>query len=336
MRVIFLYILLCITINCISQIDKNLFGSWIKIEVESYDGKVFEKMGDESLSFLKYTFYNNGNLSISVHYTSDGIIQKYLIRNNLVELSFGKKFQIEKIDSDSLIIVELQDENITKKSIRNKFIREQKYLDLLALAPDDKVVIDNDTAYIESEKLYPRFRNKDFRDHNQFLNNCIENTLKKDIYAYATCVISPDGKINNINILHHVNKSFDNKIINAIKMTKGMWVLPMLNGKCVSIVKIIEIRITYSGGDRVDYSKLDDLGEYSMEYYENFNLVGRSMLNKDYIKALEYIAEGEDLRPNEPNFLFLKYLCYKEMGNNELSTENLNLLKETPLKYLVK
>lgn len=336
MKGIFLFFLVSITVSCFSQINNNLLGSWVKIEVESRDGKVFEQMGDESLSFLKYTFYNNGNLSISVHYTSNGINQNYLIRNNVVELSFGRKFQIEKLDSDSLIIVELQDGKITSKSIRTKFIREQKYLDLLELASDDKIVIGNDTAYIESEKLYPRFKNKDFLDYHAYLNSYTENTLKKDIYAYATFVISPHGEISNINVLYHVNKSFDNKIIRAIKMSKGMWQLPKLNGKDVSIVKIFEVRITYSGSGRVDYSKLDDLGEYTMEYFENFNLVARSVLNKDYTKALEFIAEGEDLRPNEPNFLFLKYLCYKEMGNNELSTENLYLVKGTALKYLVK
>ncbi len=221
MKVLFSILLIIVNINCFSQLNKNILGSWIKVAIESNDGIVVEQIEDESLGYFKYTFFNDGNLNISVHYSSNGTNQKYLIRNNIIELIFNRKFLIEKTTEDSLILVELENGNLTVNSNKHKFIREQKYLDMLSVAPDDKIEVENDTVYFESEKLYPRFKNKLYNnDCNNYFAKTLESYLKQEVYAYATFVIYPNREIKNINIFHHFNKTFDNKFVKAIQKTK--------------------------------------------------------------------------------------------------------------------
>ncbi len=117
-----------------------------------------------------------------------------------------------------------------------------------------------------------------------------------------------------------------------------MWQLPECNGRKVPILKIIEIRSIYYGNNKPNLSnlELDDFENYSMEYFENFNLLVRSLLTKNYTKTIEYISECEELVPNEANLIFLRHLYNKGLGNNELSNKNLESLAKTKLKYLLK
>jgi hypothetical protein len=304
-------------------------GSWIKVAIESYDGIKLEQIENKSLGYFKYSFYSNGNLYISTHYSYNGDSQKYIIRNNIIELNiFNKKFLIEKVNNDSLILVELDNGNLTEKCNRHKFIKEQKYLDMLPVNPNDKIEIENDTVYFESEKLYPRLKNDLSSSYHVYFGNVLDINSIKGEYAFATFVIYPNGDIKSINVFHHVDKTFDKKLVEAIQKTKNMWQLPECNGRKVPIIKTVEFwNIIYDN---------NKIGKFSMEYNEYFKLSVYMFLNKNYNESLEYIDKCENLVTNDANLILLRYLCYKGMGNNQLSDKNLELLNKTKLKYLLK
>ncbi|AXT20871.1 hypothetical protein D7030_11080 [Flavobacteriaceae bacterium AU392] len=323
---------------------QSILGSWVRIKMETYQGGITTQLEETNKNYLKFHFKDGKNLSISTHYatnSSNSPSTQYRIKNNILEFGFDRKYLIEKIDAINLVIVEFEDGELAPNSIKSIFIREQKYLDKLPLAIEDIIIGKNDTLYIESKKLYPQFKTIDPDFHAHLSNQMNSYYPVGENYFFATFNIHPDGEIDQIKILHHINKSTDKKAMKAIKASGKMWSLPKLNGKKVTIIKFIEDRYVKKRGNdisKISFNKLSHVqnSKYSPEYLYNFHFLARNLLNNEYKKALEFISKLEEIKPNEANLYYLKYLCYLELGDEQKSNENLLLLKKSKLRYLVK
>lgn len=185
---------------------------------------------------------------------------------------------------------------------------------------EDLVIYGLDTAFIESKNLHPQFTNTNFPDFHLYIQSFVKNSFSGgELFTYATFNIHPDGKIDNILLLHHVSKSYDAKVIKGIKKSQGMWTLPTLNGEKVTVVKIYDDRdiMPRESTNIFDFTPLK-FKKYSNEYRNCFRMVARYILTKKYDKALEGISRCEAIIHSEENLLYLKHLCHKNLGNLEL------------------
>ncbi|CAM4244928.1 hypothetical protein ZONE111904_09480 [Zobellia nedashkovskayae] len=236
-RIIYSIFLFTLSTSLFSQNSGIILGSWIKTEMEAFDKKSDPFIEKRDEKFIKYTFENNGQMYISSVYNEKGNEIKYTIKNDIIDLLFNK-FKIEKIDARELVLIELNNNKISPSSTRMFFTREQVYLDGLALNEKDIIKEGKDYLHIENQKVYPKFRNKDFADVKSFIQPFVEERSNgKEHLSYSTFVINTDGKVSDIKIHHHINKSYDKNLKKAISKTNGMWISPIVNGKKVKVLK---------------------------------------------------------------------------------------------------
>ena len=333
-------LLLCslfFTIYSYSQNTSNLNGSWVLEKKSNALDSEIDEQAETDIDYLKFTFASPNLLDMTKNYKANLHFQKYSLKNEIIKLQFGRKFLIEKLTKKELVLVELENKRINTKSVRYWFIKEQLYLDKLPLKAGDSLLINGDFVYRSSKKLYPKFTNKKYPDFHIYMDTHIKDGYENGENFYlATFTLQPNGKIDNINIFHHVNKEQDKSIISAIKNSEGMWKLPKLNNKGVPILHFIE--------DRVNKKKTQNLldftphtfKKYSDFYYTNFHKAILSIQQGNYNEALKYIAICESINPNEPNLIFHKIKCYEKTGNVQKSYENKESLKNTKLRYLLK
>lgn len=338
-KVAFCSLLLLASFTSLGQFQKTLLGAWRKSSESVYGDLTTRKT--EADNYLRYEFSDRKNLVISSHYTqnaSNSPTIQYEIDKNILLFGFGRKFLIEQNNEDSLVIVDLEG-GLTENSIRLHFVREHLFLDNLPLNPHDKIKIGGNTAYLTSQKLRPVFETI-HPDFHQFVSMRMNSEYEKgENYTYATFSISPNGTIDNINILHHINQAADIKFVAAIKKSKGLWTLPKLNGEAVTIAHSIEDRDfgkrSYNPNQPINTTPLT-FERYNNTYLKNFNAFVKSYLRKDYSEALSHLTKCEEVSPREANLFYLKYLCFKELGDQEKAGLNLDLLQASKLKYLIK
>ena len=333
----FTFFLLMFSDQTCGQVNKNIIGSWINTETESFNERLEPDTRKVAESYLKYNFINNSKVDITTNYQSNARYQNYSIKKNILRIENNRSLLIEKIDSESMVLVELENEIITANSIRYHFAKEQIYLDRLPLASEDIIVNSHDTIYMESKKLFPQFKNKNFPDFHLYVQSYVKDSYSGgELYCHASFNIHPNGKISEINILHHVSETYDARLAKAIKESEGMWSIPKLNGKEVIIVKVYDDRdIMPRKTSLFDFTPLT-FKKYTSEYIKKFNTLARTLLAKNYLKALEYISECEKIIGRENNLLFLKYLSYDKSGNNKMAEVYLDLVQKSDLKYLIK
>lgn len=331
--IILLFIMLSTGHVCCSQIGERLVGSWVKVQKEG------------SSEYLKYTFTDNGNFYAYASYSANGINAQYSFEDNVVSLSLNgrslnRKFQVEKLDDESLILVELENGRLPDDPIRMEFVKEEIYLNRLPLNEEDKVTLSNDSAYFASEKFYPKFREIHNPDFHLYVHHRIKSGYRKgENYFLASFLITAEGQIEHIEILSHVSKSADKKALKAIRSSKGSWTLPKLEGEPVSIVRFIEDRWTLqpSRADKVSFSTelSTNVQKYTNAYMKNFRSFSISWLKKDVEGALEYLDICQTIIPDEPNLTYWKYRCYQVLRNKELEDQHYQTLQKSKLKYLI-
>ncbi|NER12044.1 hypothetical protein GWK08_01200 [Leptobacterium flavescens] len=323
---------------------QTLTGAWVKIKAERYDKDSDLPLNRVHKAYLRYEFSQGRKLLISSHYAfnaSNSVPVDYKIENNIIKFGFDRQFLIEKVNDAELVLIEMEQGKLDSDSVRHIFITEESYLDRLPLDPGDKVVTGEDTTYIESAKLYLKFRTISPDFHAYLSDRINKDYYPGENYFFAVFTIHPQGEIDNIKILHHVSKKSDKKAIAAIKGSEGMWTLPKLKGEKVSIVKLIEDRYFKRRSNevsKIDFNSLSPNAsrKYPPEYLREFNLLARKWLSKDYDGVLKSVDALEKIKPDEPNLFYLRYLCYTEMGDDKKAGENLKLLKKSRLKYLIK
>lgn len=334
---IFAFILLFKT-PIFSQDTSKLNGTWIvEASAKALDSSIDKtNKSHHSLTYLKFTFKESSLIDIANHYAANTHFQKFLLKNKIITFSTGRQFLIEKLNAEELVLVELEQGKIGVNSIRYWFVREQIYLDKLPLKANDSISINGKIVYRASKKLYPKFKHKKYPDFHIYMDNSIKNNYKAGENFYlASFVINPDGKIDNIKILHRVNEKQDKKILRAIKRSEGMWTLPKLNGNNVPILHFIEDRVYKEKKTTTLNFTPYTFKKYSNSYYKSFHQAMLHIQLKKYKEAIKHISYCERIYANEPNLIYHKMVCYQKLGNPNKAKECRDLLKQTQLKYLL-
>jgi hypothetical protein len=321
------------------QTPVTIIGSWVKTKVEAFDKTMTSTLMERNLSFLKYTFENNGKAYFSVTPTEKGFENKYKIKKDVIEFGFNK-MKIEQIDAANLVLVELDGDAVTKKSVRFHFIREQAYLDKIPMAIDGFYVLEKDTVFFESNKIFPMFNHKDYADVKSFLGPFVEGESdKKEAYAFATFIVDTLGKISDVKMHHHINKSYDKSLLKAILKTEGTWTSPVMNGKKVKVLKEIEFAYYNSenfGSSSNPMSFEHRFNIFPSDYRSKFNAAIKLMFRNDYKTALDIYNQCQHLTSDSANIALQKSTCFDVLNDVTNSNLMLEAVKKSNLKYLVK
>jgi hypothetical protein len=332
--------LIAMPIIAFSQ-SNPILGSWIKTKMETYDKRVTPAIEARNANFFKYTFERDEKVYFSLTQNEKGNENRYKIKNNIIDFGFNK-MKIESIDSVNLVVIELEDNQITNNSTRIYFTKEQAFLDELPMEKEGFYVANQDTVFFENNKIYPIFKHKTISDAKTFIQPFVEGLSKdKEAYALITFVLNTDGKISDIKMHHHINKGYDKNVVKAILKTEGSWVSPIVNGKKVNVLKEIEFAYLSPAGmstdefkaNPINYTHKNDI--FSKKYREMFKNAVKLTYRQEYKNALDVYAKCLELTTDNSNIDYQKSICFallNDMPNSNLSIE---AVKKSNLKYLI-
>lgn len=338
-RIITTIFLFTLSTSLFSQNNKVILGSWIKTKMEAYDKKYDSFIEKRDKKFIKYTFENNGQMYISSVYNEKGNEIKYTIQNDIVDLLFNK-FKIEKIDSKQLILIELNNNKISSNSARIFLTREQVYLDELTLDEKDIIREGQDYLYIENQKVYPKFKNKDNADVKSFIQPFVEERSNgKEHLSYSTFVINTDGKVSDIKIHHHINKSYDKNLKKAISKTNGMWISPIVNGKKVKVLKEISFHYIVFPDLKNTNGKIEvkeKTSDITKSYESLFKQATKEYLRGNLESALKAYSKSKGLTSNNINISIQKNLLYKKLNDSLNFDKTKEKIQNSKFNYVLK
>ncbi|MEW7281358.1 hypothetical protein ABW636_22450 [Aquimarina sp. 2201CG1-2-11] len=335
-------ILICtllISTSIFSQNNRKILGSWIKTKMETFDRKTNPIIEKRDQKFLKYTFENSNKMYISSVYNEKGNVIKYTIQNDVIDVLFNK-FKIEKINGSQLILIEFNNNKIGPNSTRIFLTREQSYLNQLTLDKNDVIQKGEDYIYFENEKVYAKFQNKEKTDVKDFIQPFVEgHSDGKEYLSYSTFVINPDGRVSDIKIHHHINKTYDKNLKKAISKTNGMWISPFVNGKKVKVLKEISFHyivfpdIKNTKGKIEVSSKKSDITE---SYESFFKEATKEYLKGNLESALKTYSKSSDLTSNNINISIQKSLIYKELNDTLNYEKTKKNIQNSKFNYTIK
>ena len=320
------------------EVYRALEGSWVKLNVEWVDDDHKEALPDYHRHYLKYEWSSKKKLSVYGSYLANGVEVSHQLKGRKLSFSFGRHFIIEEVDEQNLVMVELDGGPSGEKTIRFEFIREPLYIDALPLSSDDYMVEPSgDTLFFDSEKFHPRFSHKQYPDFHLYVHNQVKRYYPKgENYFYASFEINPDSKISQVQVFAGADKKSSEKAIEAIRKSEGMWTLPELNGRGVRVLVTIEDRYNNSGLNTSLSSNQNDISQrYSDAFVRAHQKATRLYLRKRYDDMPEWLDRCEKMQPNDPNYLYLKYLYSQAIGNGRAVKTYKEKLANTSLKFLL-
>ncbi|MEO9513245.1 MAG: hypothetical protein ABJN84_13635 [Flavobacteriaceae bacterium] len=321
-----------------AQLSNEILGTWIKTKVENLEKGVTPEINRRNTFFTKYTFENKNNLFVSLDPNEKGNLVKYKIEGSILNIGFIK-FEIEKIEDNQLVLVELINNRKNENSIRTYYLKEGYFLNQLPIDKDDILTNNGASLYFESERVYPKFKNKDNADVKDFIQPFVEGkSHNENTFANASFIIDIDGSISEVQIFHHINKKFDEALEKAIKRTKGMWISPIVNGKKVRVMKSISFNyIEYPDikwkGDSLSIKKKNN---FSDSFKDRFKHAVKLFLKDDFEKSLNLLNEMGAVESTNFSITSLQRNIYKKTGdttNFDLATKK---LEQSKFSYLLK
>lgn len=338
-RIFTTIILFLISISTFSQNDKTILGTWIKIKMETFEKKTTPFIEKRNEKFIKYSFDGFGKMYISSVYNEKGNEIRYTVQNDILDLLFNK-FKIEKLDNEQLILIEMDNNQITSNSTRIYFIREQLYLNKLTIDENNIIRNQEDFIYFENPKTYPKFHNKEKIDIKDFIQPFVEgHSDGKEYFSYSTFIINTDGKVSDIKIHNHINKSYDKNLKKAILKTSGMWISPILNGRKVKVLKEIMFHYIVFPDFKKINGKLEVHPKKSnipKSYESLFKKATKEYLRGNLESALKIYSNCTDLTPNNINIKIQENLIYKKL-NDTMNYEKTKIdIQNSKFKYILK
>jgi hypothetical protein len=289
--------------NLISQNLKQIEGSWIKKNLTEEDKK----------SPLKYTFTKN-KLYISTKYTYLGREYDLKIKNNHIYLPFITLF-IEQLDDENLKVVEINSGDFKSKYTPIIFIREETYLRNINLKECAFYVKDQDTIYKDYKSCYATM-NKYIDYSDISLKYTFDNSSQW--FVYATYVIDENGNVNDINVLHHVDKKIDKEIYNRISATNKKWKTHKIGGKSIKI----QSNIIYGN-------------QFHNEYADNFIFAMNFIEKNSFEDAIIALKKCRELIVNKANIDYHLYLTYQKIGRKKEAEIHKSYVLKSTLSYLL-
>ena len=335
-----LLMLYCLSANAQSS-TKNLYelltGSWVKTKVSWVDSNRKEALADYHQSYLKYEFTDAHDLLVFGSYVANGVKVKHELKGKKLSFGLGRNFIIEAVDEERLVMAELVGGASGKPGIRFEFVKEQLYIDALPINRDDFIVeASGDTLFFDSEKFHPRFRHKQYPDFHLYVHNQIKRYYPGgENYFYASFEIDEHGVIDMVQVFASPNRKTAEKAVAVIKKSGGNWSLPMLNGEGVKVLVCVEDR--YNKGKReASVNQRDITQRYSESFVRSHQKAVGRYVRKQYDQMTEWLDWCEKMNPEEPTFLYLKYLYSQAVKDAEAVAKYQNQISNTPLRFLIK
>lgn len=330
-------------LNCsafsFAQKKGDIIGAWVRVsQSESSTAQsAFESINEDD--YLKLHFQKGERLKIYGSYAANGIETAYKYRKGKITYGFDRVFEVESYSDSTLVLMEWETGKAKESLVRHYYLREKVFLDRIAIGNSDWFVNGVDTVYFSSKKLYPQFQTIEYPDFHLYVHNAAKEVYNNGPnYMLASFSIEPDGLVKDAEIWHHINEEADARVVQAIQNSTGRWQMPLLNDKDVTVNMHIDdsyVKRDKSQGLEITLNQ-NEVFENSADAYRNSVLrIARYFKLQDYESALEYIGICEQIAPEEPNLLYLKYKAYLAMNNEVGSRRFLALIKASRLSYLV-
>ncbi|RYZ27972.1 MAG: hypothetical protein EOO10_11080 [Chitinophagaceae bacterium] len=227
-RKIFLFTaLILITVMSFAQAQKNIQRSWIKTSIEDLSGKVTEP----DTLYTRYSF-NKSGLNISFYPGWDDYKMTWEVSDNSAKIGFDT-YTIETLN-DSVLVLFLDGFRRIKFMAEDYLSSQEKYLSSLG-------EYNGRSLYKASQAITPRFTGKD--NFRNFIQKSVEGyNINRASYFLATFIISEEGRVENIKIIHGISEGFDREITKQLLATSKKWRPALFQGKPIQTEMFYDIK----------------------------------------------------------------------------------------------
>ena len=130
--------------------------------------------------------------------------------------------------------------------------------------------------------------------------------------AVVQFVVTPEGKLTDIEVINSVCCLIDNELIRALKTTDGMWKPGQANGTPEAMKK--EVSLMFVANRQTDVPK-EYFTKNAIAYFNKGNKLFLESGNPK--KALKFYDKSINYRPNEASTLLLRGMCHYHVGDKE-------------------
>lgn len=194
----FIVLLTLISISLSSQINTSLLSnSWTRVKVKTEDGS--RALNEDSSTFIQWKLVNNRlckNYNPNLFSFDSTLCTDYKVEKNFIRFSPTIAYEIERLDNDSLIVIERFDaKKDPDKVLKFWFVKTSN------IEKKDIEKIQNDSVLIADTNFAPKLR-------IEFLSNKLtEYALKGDLKLVGNILIYPKKQ----KVIFEMDNSADTK-----------------------------------------------------------------------------------------------------------------------------
>lgn len=332
-KIYILNILFCFSyLNGIAQIDKSkLFGLWTKTKIDMKDGSRYMSYYPSDKRYIEFDFRENHYLfNIYPAIKGKEANYNYILNGNRIIVSRNFEYIIEKLEQDSLIIVE-QMEGLSDDKLKRYHLTRKRVL------RDQFKRNESNDSILEATQFYtPKYKGYLTLD----LNNKLKNQLGIALIS-GVLTLQIKNKISRITVSE--SKSTNNKltksVINILEKSFRKWDLrDFKNYKEIVIPFIISIK--NKGKSRICKIKLfsQSINDLNADYgkpYKNmtesgkyFDLGIKSYSESSYEKAIEYFSKSIEWDNSFIDALYNRAASYSANKQQDLACKDWQRLIE--------
>nr|WP_294946715.1 energy transducer TonB [uncultured Mucilaginibacter sp.] len=302
-------------------IDKNnIWKSWVLDRVTALDGS---ELPDDNLlkyNYVKYTFSAPETIYSSMQYFTKGDAFLFDVTGNDLNIKTpqgwtSNSYRIDELSADRMTLTQKPDrKNVSPESLRYYFLPEESVQKAIKLKNADiNSIINGDTVYNSSPKLYPIFADDNFQQY--IYSNVGQSMSGKNGRLAATFIVFKNGAADSLKITEGISPKFDKAFIKAFIKASKKWSPAVLNGKNVSATA--HVQLGYSTSEIA--LPLMRIADDALHYFNNGDFENAAIL---YGNILDY-------NPNDVNSLYMRGICKLVLGKKQAAIADWKRLQKT-------
>lgn len=282
--------------NGVAQINKSeLLGLWVKTKIDMKDGSRYVTFYPSNKRYTEFDFRENQYL-LNIYPAMKGkeANYNYILKGNRIIVSQNFEYIIEKLDQQSLIIIE-QMEGLSDDKLKRYHLTRKS-----TLRDEFKNENQNDSILNATQFYTPKYKGNLTLD----LNNKLKKLLGEALIS-GLLTLEIENKISTITVSE--SKSTDNKltssIIKVLEKSFKKWDLKGFSGYKKIIIPFIIIAKNESKSRmckvKLFSQSINDLNADYGKPYENmtksgkyFDLGIKAYSDRLYNKAIEYFTKS--------------------------------------------
>lgn len=280
------------------NLQEKLEGTWVKTDIDMKDGSKYITYYPWDKRYLEFTFLKENYIyNIYPGQAEREAIFNYKLKDNRIIVSNKFEFFIEKISSDSLVLVE-KIENIEDDKLKRYYLKRKESLvqDFLNKNINTKKLIAEPYYTPRFQGNFTRYLNQKFKNIlgitslSGYLNfNILSSKLDVELANYPKKLT----KIDNA-IVQNIQKSFRNWDIKQFKGYESVQIPFIITVKNVGRNRNVSIKLfaqTYEDL-RADYGKSLEVMTASSKYFKQGL---DDFTNKRYEKAIINFSKSYEI-----------------------------------------